>query len=194
MENNENPKPVFSKWLVKIVLIVFFAALPVAGAYIAIPTGSAPITLQIFFVLLSGLVLGPVMGCAAVSLYLLAGLLNLPVFAMGGGGIARFAGPAGGYFVGYLFAALTAGLMVGRPKAGESARIFQKHIIIAEIAGLLVSYVPGLIWYKIRMDIDWARTFLTGFVPFIIVDTLKGIAAVLIASRLRRIVAVFLDA
>jgi biotin transport system substrate-specific component len=152
-----------------------------------------PITLQLLFILLSGLVLGPVMGCAAVGLYLLAGVLNLPVFAMGGGGIARFAGPAGGYFAGYLFAALTAGLIVGRPKAGASAKTFQMCIIIAAIAGLVVSYIPGLTWYKIRMNLDWAKAFMTGYVPFIIGDALKGTVAVLIAPRLRRIVVDFLD-
>ena len=176
----------------KIAITVFFAALTATGAYIAFPIGPIPISMQNLFILLSGLVLGPIMGSAAVALYLLAGILNFPVFALGGGGMARFTGPAGGYFVGYLFAALTAGFIVGSPKADESAKTPQIRIIIAEIAGLLVSYVPGLIWFKIKMNLNWANTFLTGFIPFVIGDTLKGIVAVLIASRLRRIVAGFL--
>jgi biotin transport system substrate-specific component len=196
MNENENLKPASSRWLTKIALIVFFAALTTAGAYIAFPIGPIPISMQNFFILLSGLVLGPAMGSAAVGLYLLAGILNFPVFALGGGGIARFAGPAGGYFVGYLLAAFTAGFIVGAPigspKTDASADASKKRIIIAEIAGLLVSYVPGLIWYKIRMNIDWSNTFLTGFVPFIIGDTLKGIAVVLITSKLRKIAADFL--
>jgi biotin transport system substrate-specific component len=193
---NENLKPASSRWLAKIALIVFFAALTMAGAYIAFPIGPIPISMQNFFILLSGLVLGPAMGSAAVILYLLAGIFNFPVFALGGGGMARFAGPAGGYFVGYLLAAFTAGLIVGAPiggpKADANAKTSQTSIIIAEIAGLMVSYIPGLIWFKIRMNLDWTKTFLTGFVPFIIGDTLKGIAAVLITSRLRKIAADFL--
>jgi biotin transport system substrate-specific component len=192
MDNDEKSKPASSRWLTKITLSVLFAALTAAGAYIAFPIGPIPISMQNLFILLSGLVLGPFMGSAAVGLYLLAGILNFPVFALGGGGIARFTGPAGGYFVGYLLAALTAGLIAGGPKADASAEISQKRIIIAEIAGLLVSYVPGLIWYKIRMNIDWANTFMSGFVPFIIGDTFKGFLAVFIASRLRRITADFL--
>jgi biotin transport system substrate-specific component len=192
MNNNVKPKPAYSRWLMKIALTVFFAALTAAGAYIAFPVGPIPISMQNLFVLLSGLVLGPIMGSAAVGLYLLAAILNLPVLALGGGGIARFTGPAGGYFVGYLFAAFTAGLIAGRPKADVSAKI-SRRIIIAEIVGLVVSYIPGLIWLKIRMNLDWTETFTTGFVPFIIVDTLKGIIAVLIAPKLRRIVADFLS-
>jgi biotin transport system substrate-specific component len=141
---------------------------------------------------LSGLVLGPVLGGTAVGLFLLAGLLNFPVFS-GGGGIARFAGPTGGYLVGYLLAALTAGLIAGRPRGNASKRIFQIRIIIAVIAAFVIIYIPGLIWLKARVNLGWTRTLLTGFVPFVIGDVLKGIAAVLIAPRLRRIAADFLD-
>ena len=194
MNNDKKTKPALSKWLMMIALTVFFAALPAAGAYIALPIGPIPISMQNLFILLSGLVLGPIMGTAAVGLYLLAGILNFPVFALGGGGIARFAGPAGGYFVGYLFAALTAGLITGKLKAGESAKILQPRIIIAAIAALIVSYIPGLFWLKIKMNYDWAKTFQSGLIPFIIGDTLKGTAAVLIAPILRRIVEGFLYA
>jgi biotin transport system substrate-specific component len=192
MNNNEEPKPTPSRWLMKIALTVFFAALTMAGAHIAFPVGPIPISMQNFFILLSGLVLGPVMGSAAVGLYLFAGILNFPVFALGGGGIARFTGPAGGYFIGYLLAALTAGLITNGPKSGINAKTSQTRIIIAVIAALLVSYVPGLIWLKMRMNLDWPKTFMTGFIPFIIGDTLKGTVAVLIASRVRRIAADFL--
>jgi len=177
----------------RIALTALFAALTAAGAFIAFPVGPVPIVLQNLFALLSGLVLGPLIGSAAVGLYLLAGVLGFPVFSGGGGGIARFAGPTGGYLVGYFLAALTAGLIAGRPKANASAKVFQIRIIAAVIAGFLVIYVPGLIWLKTRLNLDWIKTLTTGFIPFIIGDALKGIAAVLIAPRLRRIAADFLD-
>ena len=192
MSNNEKPKPASSRLLIRIAFTALFAALTAAGAFIAFPIGPVPIVLQNLFALLSGLVLGPVLGGAAVGLFLLAGLLNFPVFS-GGGGIARFAGPTGGYLIGYLLAALTAGLIAGRPKANASTKVFQIRIIIAVIAGFLVIYIPGLIWLKARMNLDWIKTLVTGFIPFIIGDALKGIAAVLIAPRLRRIAADFLD-
>jgi biotin transport system substrate-specific component len=190
--NKKKPKPAPARFLMRIALTALFAALTAAGAFIAFPVGPVPIVLQNLFALLSGLVLGPVLGSAAVGLFLLAGLLHFPVFS-GGGGIVRFAGPTGGYLAGYLLAALTAGLIAGRPRANESKKIFQLRIIAAVIAGVLVIYVPGLIWLKSRLNLDWIKTLLTGFVPFVIGDTLKGIAAVLIAPRLRRIAADFLD-
>jgi len=192
MSNNEKQNPASSRLLIRIAFTALFAALTAAGAFIAIPLGPVPIVLQNLLAILSGLVMGPVLGSSAVGLFLLAGLLNFPVFS-GGGGIARFAGPTGGYLVGYLLAALTAGLIAGRQRANASCKIIQPRIIIAVIAAFLVIYIPGLIWLKARVNLDWGKTLLTGFVPFIIGDVLKGIAAVLIAPRLRRIAADFLD-
>ena len=175
----------------KIALTALFAALTAAGTFIAIPIGPVPIVLQNLFAILSGLILGPLLGSAAVGLFLLAGILNLPVFAGATGGIARFAGPTGGFLVGYLLAAFTAGLIAGRPRPNE--KIPLPRIIAAVIAGFLVVYVPGVAWLKISRDLSWARAFMAGFVPFIIGDTLKGIVAVLIARRLRRVAADLLN-
>jgi biotin transport system substrate-specific component len=190
--SSEKSKPAPSRLLMRIAFTALFAALTAAGAFIAFPVGPVPIVLQNLFALLSGLVLGPVLGGAAVGLFLLAGLLNFPVFS-GGGGIVRFAGPTGGYLIGYLLAALTAGLIAGRPRADASKKILQPRIIAAVIAGFLIIYVPGLIWLKSRLKLDWIKALMTGFIPFVIGDALKGIAAVLIAPRLRRIAADFLD-
>ncbi|MCL2008777.1 MAG: biotin transporter BioY [Treponema sp.] len=177
--------------MIKISLTALFAALIAAGAFIAIPIGPVPIVLQNMFAVLSGLVLGPVMGSAAVGLYLLAGLLNLPVFAGGGGGIARFAGPTGGFLVGYLLAALIAGLIPGRPVEGSS--VSRVRLIAAVIASFLVVYLPGLIWLKIRLDLNLTATFTIGFLPFVPGDIIKAVAAVLIAPRLRKIAGDYLN-
>jgi len=180
-----------SKLLLRISLTALFAALTAAGAFVAIPIGPVPIVLQNLFALLSGLILGPLMGCAAVGLFLLAGLLNFPVFSGGGGGLVRFAGPTGGYLAGYLMAALIAGLIAGRPKAGASPSL--PRIIAAVALGFLVVYIPGVAWLKISRSLSWTRALAAGFVPFIIGDVLKGIAAVLIAKRLRKIAGDHLD-
>ena len=176
--------------LIRITLTALFAAITAAGAFIAIPIGPVPIVLQNLFALLSGLVLGPLMGGAAVGIYLLAGLLGLPVFAGGSGGIARFAGPTGGFLVGYFLAALTAGAIAGAPGKSRSSLV---RLIAAVLAGFLIVYVPGLSWLKFSRNLDWAKTFLIGFVPFIPGDMLKGLAAVLIAGRFRRTAADFLN-
>jgi len=176
-----------SKILIKISLTALFAALTAAGTFIAIPIGPVPIVLQNLFVVLSGLILGPFLGGAATALYLLAGILNFPVFAGGTGGIARFAGPTGGFLIGYLLAAISAGLIAGKP--GINDRIPLPRLVAAVTVSFLVVYIPGVAWLKFSRNMDWMRALMAGFIPFIIGDALKGIVAVLVSRRLRKLAA-----
>ena len=166
-----------------------FAALIAAGTFIAIPVGPVPIVMQNLFVLLAGLTLGPLLGCAAAALYLMTGIIGVPVFAGFTGGVARLAGPTGGFLLGYLLAPLAAGLIAGKP----GNNIGRVVLIFAVCLGLLVVYVPGIAWLKIRTGYEWEKALAIGFLPFIPGDILKGIAAVLIAPRLRKTAAVHLN-
>jgi biotin transport system substrate-specific component len=130
------------------------------------------------------------MGGAAVALYLLAGALSLPVFAGGTGGIARFAGPTGGFLIGYFLMAVTAGAILGRPGAGKKDPL--PRLIASIAAGILVVYIPGILWLRFGPTrLGWTRAILAGVgvlpFPFVFLagDALKGIAAGLIAPRLR---------
>ena len=102
-----------NKKVLSLVFVALFAAIISAGALIAVPIGPVPIVLQNFFTLLSGLVLGPLLGAVSVGLFLAAGIIGAPVFANNGSpmGIARIIGPTGGFYFGYLLGALVAGLI-----------------------------------------------------------------------------------
>ncbi|MDR2177809.1 MAG: biotin transporter BioY [Treponema sp.] len=167
-------------------LIALFAALVAAGTFVSIPLPftPVPVVLQNLFSLLAGLALGPVSGGAAVGLYLLAGIIGAPVFAGAAGGIVHILGPTGGFLIGYLLSAFTAGLICGRPRRGTPLW----RIILAVVAGLLVIYVPGIIRLRFAVG-SWDKALAAGFIPFVIGDAIKGFLAVLIAPRLRRLVA-----
>jgi len=176
-----------------LVFVALFAAIISAGALIAIPIGPVPIAMQNFFTLLSGLVLGPVLGAAAVGLFIVAGAIGVPVFANSGSpmGMARLLGPTGGYYLGYLLGALVAGLIVGFPRPGKKVPLWR--YIVAVAAGLLIVYVPGLFWLKWRLNFNWPQTLSGGLLPFLPGDAAKGIIAVLIAPRLRKTAAQLLS-
>jgi biotin transport system substrate-specific component len=178
-----------NKKILRLVFVALFAALIAAGAFIAVPIGPVPIVLQNLFALLSGLLLGPVLGTAAVGLFLAAGLIGAPVFANNGSpmGIARLLGPSGGFLFGYLLSALVAGLILGFPRPGVKTPVWR--IVLAVVAGILVVYIPGLIRLKFVMNIDWKRTFMAGFLPFMPGDIIKGVIAGLISPRLRLTIA-----
>ncbi|MDR2375418.1 MAG: biotin transporter BioY [Treponema sp.] len=169
-------------------LMALFAALVAAGTFVSVPLPftPVPVVLQNLFSLLAGLVLGPVLGGGAVGLYLLAGIIGVPVFAGATGGIARLLGPTGGFLIGYLLSALSAGLICGRPRQGTKLPLWR--LILAVLTGLLVIYVPGLIRLRFALG-SWAKALTGGLIPFVAGDALKGVLAVLIAPRLRRLVA-----
>ena len=168
-----------------LVFTALFAALICAGAFIAVPVGPVPMALQNFFTLLSGLVLGPFLGAAAVGLFLVAGVIGMPVFSNNGSpmGIARLMGPTGGYFAGYLLGALAAGLVLGSPKQGEKLKVWR--LALAAAMGILVVYIPGLLRLKFFLD-TWPKTLAAGFYPFLIGDAIKAVVAALITPRLRK--------
>jgi biotin transport system substrate-specific component len=126
-------------------------------------------------------------GSLAVGLYLLTGALGAPVFAGASGGFTRFLGPTGGFLFGYLLSALTAGLIAGRPRAGKPTPL--RRIILASVLGIYAGYIIGLPWLKHILDKPWPETLTAGLLIFIPGDTIKAVLAVLIAPRLRRVIA-----
>jgi biotin transport system substrate-specific component len=158
------------------------AAMTAVGALIAIPIGPVPIVLQNFFVLLTALLLGPRWGLASVGTYLLIGACGLPVFAGGTGGLAKLAGPTGGYLIGYLPAVFVAG-MVSRQGGG---RVLPD--VLAMVAAMLLVYALGASWLKVLTGMDWTKTLAVGMLPFLVGDALKIAAAVPVARAVRPVI------
>ena len=173
-----------SSQLRMLVFASLLAALMTAGAYISIPMGPVPIVLQNMFVFLAGLLLGSRWGLASVGVYLLAGACGLPVFAGGMGGIGRIVGPTGGYLIGYLPAVFIIGFISQKGAARISIDIF------AMICGTVVLYACGVTWLKALTGMQWSKALAVGMYPFLIGDTLKIVAAAVIARGLRPIIRV----
>jgi biotin transport system substrate-specific component len=172
----------------RIALPALFAALCAAGAFISLPLPGNPVPLvaQNLLVVLSGLLLGPLSGALAVALFLLLGALGFPVFSGGRGGIALFAGPTGGYLVGYLAGALLAGLL-GRGFAGRGPAGRRRGLgasIAGSAAGFLAILACGALRLKFLNNVSWARAASLGILPFLPGDGLKCALAALLAQKL----------
>jgi biotin transport system substrate-specific component len=152
------------------VYACLFTALIIVGTYIKIPIGPVPIVLANFFVLLAGVLLGSSWATGSVALFLVLGVIGVPVFSSGGG-VAAIVGPTGGYLIGYLAAAFVTGIITQRRKSRGAVDL------IGLIAGALVIYVLGLPWLKHSLHIGWTKTLTLGFFPFLIGDALKVAAA-----------------
>ena len=161
----------------EITYAALFTALIAAGAFVAIPVGPVPFTLQVLFVLLAGMVLGSRLGVLSVLAYLVLGLVA-PVYAGGTSGLGVLFGPSGGYIWGFVLAALVTGL-VARAGAPTLPRF-----VFAGLAGLAPIYALGALWLALQLHMSAGTAVATGVAPFVWLDALNAVAAGLAARSL----------
>jgi biotin transport system substrate-specific component len=149
-------------------LVIFLSA----QISIAVPGTPVPITGQTFGVLLVGGALGFRRGLASVALYVLIGLIGLPFFAEGKGGVSVILGASGGYLIGFI----VAGALVGRlAELGWDRRIV--GALGAMAIGNLVIYLVGVPWLMAVAHYDLATGIAKGLTPFLIGDAVKLLLA-----------------
>src|SRR5512137_1746469 len=111
MELSLHTELIRSKAASRAAAVAVFAVLSMLGAFVRIPIpwSPVPLTLQTFFVLLSGACLGRRLGAVSQVCYVLVGIAGLPVFSQAGSGLLYLAGPTGGYLAGFIAASLWIG-------------------------------------------------------------------------------------
>jgi biotin transport system substrate-specific component len=172
-----------------IVFISLTVALTTAGAWLRIPLGPVPISFQTFFVLLSGVTLGPLSGAAAMGIYLAIGLAGLPVFAAGGGPGYLFS-PTFGFLLSFPLAAFTTGWICHLGEYGGKCGTLR--ILAAFGAGTAVIYLVGIPWLGLNLMLVQGKTvgpgalLMLGMVPFLPGDIIKIFAALFLAKPLKR--------
>ncbi len=127
----------------ELVLGGVFTTLIAVGAFIKIPVPVVPFTLQFLFTMLAGLLLGGRRGAMSVGVYILLGLIGLPIFAEGGG-FWYILKPSFGYLLGFMLAAYVTGRMVER-----RARLSTGWVIAVNFLGLFIVYAAGMIYYYV---------------------------------------------
>ena len=153
-----------------------FIGLIALGGWISIPIGNVPVTLQTLFVLLAGVVMHRY-GAIPVALYVILGVLGLPLFHNGTTGIGILLGPTGGFLIGFVFAAL----VVGIAYETQSRAIH----ITGLLAGTAVIYTFGVAWLMFSLGITFMTALVTGVLPFIIFDLIKAAAAYIIGTKIK---------
>ena len=162
-----------------LVLCAFFTALIAVFSWLSIPVGPVPVNLALLGVLLSGSVLGSRGAILSIGAYLLLGLAGVPVFASFRAGAAALLGPSGGYLVGYLPAAVLAGL-----KSRARARFHRAALGLRMLAGILVCYTLGTLWFMFTAGYPAEETLALSVLPFIPGDIAKLLLAVFLTDPL----------
>ena len=165
--------------LVRSILIVFIGSIFLTiSAKIKIPFYPVPMTMQTFVVLFLGSIFGYKIGISAVGLYLLEGLIGLPVFSNSpekGVGIVYFTGPTMGYLIGFLSACYLASFI----KLNDSFFVILTKLTLA----VSTIYILGVIWLGIL--IGWEKPiFSLGVTPFLLAETFKVLLLSLLVKKL----------
>ena len=165
--------------VLKYILVIFLGSVLLAiSSKIKIPFYPVPMTMQTFVVLFLGMSFGYKIGLATVGLYLIEGIVGLPVFSNSpekGVGIVYFTGPTMGYLIGFLFATFLAGYFD-----------FKKNIFLIFLKLILsvsVIYILGIIW--LGTIIGWDKPiFELGAKPFLLAELFKILILTLITKKI----------
>lgn len=168
--------------IIKSILIIFLGSIALTiSAKIKIPFYPVPMTMQTFVVLFLGISFGYKIGLTTISLYLLEGIVGLPVFANSpekGIGLIYFTGPTMGYLLGFL----TAVFLSSKINSKDNFFI----VLIKLIFAVSTIYILGILWLGIL--IGWEKPiFELGVKPFLLAEIFKIMLLALIAKKIIKI-------
>ena len=168
--------------IIKSVLAIILGSIALTiSAKIKIPFYPVPMTMQTFVVLFLGVSLGYKIGLASVGLYLLEGILGLPVFSNSpekGVGLIYFTGPTMGYLIGFL----TAGYLASKVNSKDSFLMVLTKLTIATST----IYVLGLLW--LGTLIGWDKPIIAlGAKPFLLAEIFKLVLLALTTKQILKI-------
>ena len=167
--------------IIKSLIVIFLGSIILAiSAKVKIPFYPVPMTMQTFIVLFLGVSLGYKIAIATVSLYLLEGILGLPVFSNSperGVGLVYFTGPTMGYLIGFLSACFLASL------TKEDDHYFM--IFLKLILSVSTIYILGVLW--LGTLIGWDKPiFELGVMPFLLPEVFKIVLLTVLTKKIIR--------
>jgi biotin transport system substrate-specific component len=150
---------------------------------IPLPVSPAPVSFTNLAIYLAVYLLGARAGTISYLIYLMLGLVGLPVFSGFTGGLSKVAGPTGGYLIGFVALALICGFF---NEKFHGNRLFY---VTGMILGMAVTYAAGAAWLAWQGNLTPMAALLTGVVPFIPGDAVKIIAVALVCAPARKLMA-----
>lgn len=164
----------------EMALIAVMAAVTCVLGPLSVPIGVVPISFTNLAVYLAIYVLGCKRGTISYIIYLLIGLVGVPVFSSFTGGVGKLFGPTGGYLIGFIFMALICGWFIDK---------FDCKLVpsfVGMVLGTIVCYVFGTVWLAYQAGMSFYAALAAGVLPFIIGDLVKMVIAAVIGPQVRR--------
>lgn len=170
------------------VLCGLFAAFTAVFSQISLPIGPVPISCSLIAVYLAGLFLPVKTAALSQLVYLLLGIIGVPVFAGFQSGAARLAGPTGGYLLVYPVIALILSLAMviyDKKLARKSLAARAAYIVSAMLVSLIVCYAAGTAWFTVFSGSSFQKALSLTVVPFIAGDIAKIVLCTVVALSAR---------
>lgn len=164
----------------EMALIAVMAAVTCVLGPLSVPIGVVPISFTNLAVYLAIYVLGCKRGTVSYIVYLLIGLVGVPVFSGFTGGVGKLFGPTGGYLIGFIFMALICGWFIDR---------FECKLVpsfAGMVLGTIVCYIFGTVWLAYQAGMSFYAALAAGVLPFIVGDLSKMVVAAIIGPQVRR--------
>ena len=161
-------------------LIAIFSAITCVLAPFSLPIGPVPISLTNLVIYFSLYVIGTWKGTASYVIYLLIGLVGLPVFSGFTGGPGKLFGPTGGYLIGFIPLAIISGIFI--------EKFYSKWYmcLVGMILGTAVCYIFGTAWLAYEAHMDFKAALWAGVIPFIPGDLIKMVLAMITGPVLKK--------
>ena len=158
---------------------------------LSLPIGPVPVSLTNLAIYLTMYILDWKAGTIAYCLYMLIGLIGLPVFSGFAGGPGKLFGPTGGYIIGFLPMAIVIGLGLK-----GTLKLAKKSVILSVIASIIlmeaatwIPYLLGTAWLAYSMKMTFIQALSAGVIPFIIEDLIKMVIVAIVGPTLRKTLA-----
>ena len=166
--------------ITQIAVIGVMTAVICILAPLSLPIGPVPISFTNLAIYIALYVLGMKRGTISYLIYLLIGLVGVPVFSGFTGGPQKLFGPTGGYLIGFIPMAVIAGIVI------DKCMKKWYFCLLAMIAGTWVCYLFGTAWLAFQANMTFKAALAAGVIPFIIEDLIKMVLALLIGPQIHK--------
>ena len=146
---------------------------------ITILISPVPISLSTLAIYLASYILGAKYASISTMIYVLLGIVGVPVFTGFTGGVAKILGPTGGYIISYVFLAIISGSIIEKN---------YDNIVICFVGmfvGTIVLYIVGTLWLAFTTNLTFKAALFAGVIPFIPGDIVKMIVALIVGNKVR---------
>lgn len=164
------------RWMAKVALMA--AVMCILGP-LSIQIGPIPISFTNLVIYFSIYLLGTWKGTLSYLVYMLLGLIGLPVFSGGQGGIPKLFGVTGGYIFGFIFTAIISGIFIEKWKDNSPLHFLGMTL------GTAVCYGFGTVWFVVLTKSTFWGALCVCVFPFILGDVIKMLVAVLLGTKIR---------